>query len=157
MKRFGDFLRLIFISPEVGALLLPFVAYTYVPEWGDVFLKPMIDSVTWGLSAAGMSIGLLVFNYSEGKDLLSPSGGKKLLIAWPGYPALKARWLAALAWCVLGAFACLIATWMVASQLAPRLAITVLTSGIVAAAVSTATVGLARFRLREILAEHGID
>lgn len=153
MKRPMDLFQLALVSPEVVAALMPLVAYTYAPNWADILLKPMSEGVGWGLAAAGIPLAMLAFNYKEGFDLLSLSGGKKVLIEWPGYPALKVRILASFAWCLVGAAACFVATWMVASNQRPQLAIVLLLGGLLAAATATATVGLARFRLRELLGE----
>ena len=153
MNRFADWIRLYLVSPEVVAALMPFVAYTYAPNWADALLKPMAEGLGWGLAAAGLSLAMLGFNYEKGFDLLSLSGGKKILIEWPGYPALKARILASFAWCVIGVVACLVATWMVTSNLRPQLAIVFLLGGLLAAATATATIALARFSLRELLGE----
>lgn len=153
MSRFTDLLRSVFVSPELLFALLPLAVYAYEPTWADLLLKPMSDSVGWGLSAAGLSIGMLAFSYEKGFDLLSLSGGRKVLIEWPDYPMLKARILVAFGWCLVGAAACLISTWMVAKNLHPLLGVTLLISGLIASATASATIGLARFSLRELLGE----
>ena len=153
MNRVKDFLRLVFISPELLFALVPVAIHVYEPTWADMLLKPMSDSVGWGLSAAGLSIGMLAFSYKEGFDLLSLSGGRKVLIEWPDYPKLKARVLGAFGWCLIGVFACICATWMVAKAFHPLLGITFLISGMLSAAAATATIALARFSLRELLGE----
>jgi hypothetical protein len=153
MSRLTDFLRSVFVSPELFFALVPHAIYAYEPTWADMLLKPMSDSVGWGLSAAGLSIGMLAFSYKEAFDLLSLSGGRKVLIEWPEYPMLKARILVAFGWCLVGVAACLISVWMVAKNFHPLLGVTVLISGLIAAATASATVALARFRLRELLGE----
>lgn len=153
MSRILDFARLVFVSPELVLALLPIAIYAYAPDWADIFLKPMGDGLGWGLSAAGLSLAMLTFSYKEGFELLSLSGGKKVLIEWPDYPRLKIRILVAFAWCLLGAFACFCATWMVAKNLQPLLGITFMVSGLLSAAAATATIALARFSLRELLGE----
>ena len=153
MNRLTDFLRSVFVSPELLFALVPLAIYAYEPTWADMLLKPMSDSVGWGLSAAGLSIGMLAFSYKEGFGLLSLSGGRKVLIDWPDYPKLKMRVLGAFGWCLIGAFACVCATWMVAKAFHPLLGITLLISGMFAAATATATIALARFSLRELLGE----
>ena len=80
MNRCLDFLRLIFVSPELLFALVPFAIFAYEPAWADVLLKPMSEGVAWGLSAAGLSLGTLAFSYKEGFDLLSLSGGRKVLL-----------------------------------------------------------------------------
>lgn len=153
MRRTLDFLRLVFVSPELVLALLPIAIYTYTPDWADLLLAPMSDGLRWGLSAAGLSFAMLAFSYKESFELLSLSGGKKVLIDWPDYPKLKMRILVAFAWCLLGAVACVCATWMVAKSLQPLFGVTLMISGLLAAAASTATIALARFSLRELLGE----
>lgn len=153
MNRVKDFLRLVFISPELLFGLVPLAIYAYEPTWADILLKPMSDGVGWGLSAAGLAIGMLIFSYKESYDLLSLSGGRKLLIEWPDYPMLKVRILVALGWCLVGGSACLISAWMVAKDFYPLLGITFLISGLIAAATASASIALARFSLRELLGE----
>ena len=153
MNRFTDFLRSVFVSPELLFTLVPLAVYAYEPTWADMLLMPMSDSVGWGLSAAGLSIGMLAFSYKEGFELLSLNEGRKVLIEWPDYPKLKARVLGAFGWCLVGVFGCLVSVWMVAKNFYPLLGVTFLISGLIAAATASATIGLARFSLRELLGE----
>jgi len=153
MRRILDLFRLVFVSPELVLALLPIAIYTYAPDWADLLLKPMGDGVGWGLSAAGLSLAMLAFSYKEGFELLSLSGGKKVLIEWPDYPRLKMRILVAFAWCLFGACACIGATWMVAKNSHPLFGITFMISGLLSAAAATATIALARFSLRELFGE----
>jgi hypothetical protein len=153
MNRLADFLRAVFVSPELFFALVPLSIYAYEPTWADMLLKPMSDSVGWGLSAAGLSIAMLAFSYKEGFELLSLSGGRKVLIEWPDYPKLKIRVLIAFGWCLIGAFACVCATWMVVNAFHPLLGVTFLISGLLSAGAATATIALARFSLRELLVD----
>lgn len=153
MKQLMDFLRQIFVSLELLFALIPIAIYTYEPLWADMLIRPMRDGIGWGLSAAGISIAMLAFSYKEGFELLSLNGGRKVLIEWPDYPMLKARILVAFGWCLVGVATSLIATWMVAKNYYPFFAVTVLISGLCAAATATSTVALARIRLRELLGE----
>lgn len=148
-----DFFRLVLISPELALALIPIAIYFYAPDWADILLKPMGDGVGWGLSAAGLSLAMLAFSYKEGYELLSLSGGRKVLIEWPDYPRLKVRIVVAFVWCLFGAFACVGATWMVAKNSQPLLGITFMISGLLSAAAATATIALARFSLRELFGE----
>ena len=151
MKRLVDGIRLSLLSPETVVALLPFVVYLYAPDWASVLVKPMKESLTFGLAAAGLTLGAAVFCYREGGDILEPSGAKAVLLEWPGYFMLKARVVASLAWCVAGIGAALAATWLVASDVAPQLGVTVLVAGVLAAAASAASIALARYRIRELL------
>ena len=153
MSRCIELFRLLFVSPELLFSLVPIVVYYYFPAWGDVLLKPMGEGLGWGLSAAALPLGMLAFCYKEGLDLLSLSGGKKVLIEWPGYPMLKARVLVSFGWCLAGVVSCIVAAWMVAKAIHPLFGVTLLVSGLIAAATATATIALARFSLRELLGE----
>lgn len=153
MNRLADTLRMIVVSPEMVMAMIPFGIYAYVPRLADVLIKPMKDGVGFGLAAAGLPLAMLAFNYKEGFELLSPSGGHKVLLEWPDYPMLKVRVIAALVWCTSGAIGGVIAVWMVANDSSPQLAIAILIAGILAASAATATIALARFKLREILGE----
>ena len=153
MNRFTDFLRFTFVSPELLLLITPLAIYTYEPSWANMLVKPMADGVGWGLTAAGISVGMLGFCYKEGFDLLSLSGARKVLIEWPDYPKLKARVLAAFVWCLIGTVSCIGATWMVAKVVQPLLGVTIMIGGLLSAAAATATIALARFSLRELLGE----
>lgn len=153
MRRLADTFRQIVISPEMLMVLIPFGIYAYAPSVADVLVKPMRDGIGLGFGAVGLSVAMLAFNYREGLDLLSPAGKRKILLEWPDYPMLKSRVIAALAWCTCGALSGVIAVWMVASDHFPRLAVSVLVAGILAASASTATIALARFTSREILGE----
>lgn len=153
MRRILDFFRLVIVSPELVMALLPIAVYVYSPGWADILLKPMGEGVGWGLSAAGLCLGMLAFIHKEGFELLSLAGGKKVLIEWPDYSQLKMRILVSFVWCLLGAFACVGATWMVAKNSHPLLGITFMISGLLSAAAATATITLARFSLRELFGE----
>ena len=151
MKRFIDGIRLSLLSPEMVAALLPFVMHLYAPDWTSILLKPMREGLAFGLSAAGVALGSAAFCYKEGGDILEPIGAKAVLLEWPGYFMLKARVVAALAWCVAGIGFALAATWMVASDVAPQLGGTLLVAGVLVSACAAASIALARYRIRELL------
>lgn len=130
---------------------MPFLAYLYSPTVGDVLVKSMKESVVFSLGAVGLPLAMLGFNYKESLELLSPVGTRKVLLEWPGYFMLKTRIVIALSWCVVGMFVCLIGVWFVAIDRMPGLAVAIVISGILVACAATATIGLARFRVREIL------
>lgn len=151
MRRLVDGIRLLLLSPEMVAALLPFVVYLYAPDWASVLVKPMKESLAFGLAAAGLALGAAAFCYREGGDILEPSGANAVLLEWPAYFMLKGRVVAALAWCVAGIGAALAATWLVASSVSPQLGVTVLAAGLLAVGAATASIALARYRIRELL------
>lgn len=153
MKQFRDILRLMFVSPELLVWCLPFLLYTFYPSLADVIVKPMKEGIGFGLGGVMIPLGLLGFCYKEGLDLLAPTGAKKIILDWPDYSMIKARVLAIFFWCVLGALLALIAVFMVSTNSQPQLAITILVAGILSSATATATLALARFRMREIIGE----
>lgn len=152
MRRVADLLRALFLSPELLCAVLPFAVLHYAPSIGDVLLKPMRESLGFGLAAAALPIGMLAFNYKESLELLSPSGSAKVLLEWPDYPMLKNRVLIALGWCTGGLVACALSVWMIAADFQAYMAIALLAAGVLSSGAATATIGLARFRLREVLA-----
>jgi hypothetical protein len=152
MKRVPDLLRALLLSPELLCAVLPFVVLHYVPSIGDVLLKPMRESISFGLAAAALPLGMLAFNYKESLELLSPDGQAKVLLEWPDYPMLKNRVLIALGWCTAGLVACGLSVWMIASDFRLDMAIALLSAGVLSSGAATATIGMARFRLRELLA-----
>ncbi|QLQ26051.1 MAG: hypothetical protein HZT41_15435 [Dechloromonas sp.] len=133
--------------------LLPFVAYAYAPEVADALAKPMKESLTVALGPTALPLAMLAFNYKESLELLSPTGAGKALLEWPDYAMIKDRVVIALGWCVLGMIACGVCGWMVLSDVAPRMAVAIVAAGVLSSAAATATIGLARFRLREILGD----
>jgi hypothetical protein len=153
VKRLLDILRLVVISPELAIALIPFAAYIYAPSLADILVSPMKDSLAFGLTAAALPLGMLAFNYKAGINLLSPTGGRKVLLEWPDYPMLKNRVIAAFVWCIGGSLAGLLGALMVSKDTAARLGVALVVSGILAAAASTATIALARITSREILGE----
>lgn len=153
MKQFKDILRLTLISPELLAGCIPIAIYSFYPGLTEVILKPMKEGIGFGLGGVMIPLGLLGFCYKEGLDLLAPTGAKKIILEWPDYPMIKARVLAIFFWCLLGAFLALAAVVMVSMNSQPQLAIAILVAGILASATATATLGLARFRMREIIGE----
>jgi hypothetical protein len=151
MKRVADVLRALFLSPELMGALLPFVAYAYVPEVADTLAKAMKESLAVALSPTALPLAMLAFNYKESLELLSPTGPGKALLHWTDYTMIKDRVVVALGWCVLGMIACGVGAWMVLSDVASRVGVVIVAAGVLSSAVATATIGLARFRLREIL------
>ena len=153
MKQISDVLRALFLSPELMAALLPFVAYAHAPEVVDTLAKPMKESLAVALGPTALPLAMLAFNYKESLELLSPTGSGAVLLEWPDYPMIKGRVVIAFGWCVLGIIACGVGGWMVLSDVAPRVAVAIVAAGVLSAATATATIGLARFRVREILGE----
>ena len=151
MRRLIDLVRLALVSPELVAVLLPVLAWQYQPEWVIILVKPMKESLVFGLGAAGLALGASTFCYKEGGDILEPSGARAVLLEWPGYYMLKARVVAALVWCATSIGAALVATWMVASDINPQLGATVLVAAVLAAAAATGSIALARYRIRELV------
>ena len=151
MRRAIDLVRLVLVSLEFVAVLTPILAWHYHPEWVNTLVKPMKESLFLGLGAAGLALGATTFCYKEGGDILDPTGAKAVLLEWPGYFMLKARVVAALAWCTAGIVAALTATWMVASDINPQLGASILVAGVLAAAAATGSIALARYRIRELI------
>jgi hypothetical protein len=153
VKQLIDTMRYIFVSPELASVLVPFAIFTFHPELADVLVKPMKDGIVFGLTATALPLAMLAFNYEKGFDLLSPKGARKVLLEWPGYPMVKGRVIASFVWCVIGIAACLLGVWMVATDSLPRMGVAFLVAGILVASASTATIAIARIKVRELLGE----
>jgi hypothetical protein len=151
MMRALDVLRAMLVSPELACVLIPFGIYMHAPWMLDVLVAPMQESVVFALGPAATTLAMLAFNYRESLQLLSPFGQGKVLLDWPGYPMIKNRVLIALGWCVIGLCACSVGAWMITSNREPLLAVAITGSGLMSSGAATVTIGLARFRLREVL------
>lgn len=153
MSSFLDRLRYVFISPEIVGLVIPFAVYASFPTLYDVLVKPRKENFGFGLGATALPVGMLVFNFNQSYDMLSLKDRSKILIEWPDYSILKERVIASFVWCVIGALTCIAAVWMVAIDKLPQLGVAMMVGGILASAIATATIALARFSLREIIGE----
>jgi len=151
MKRFLDVVRSLVLSLEVVALMIVVGVQLYAPDTFSPLMKPMKEGLGFGLGAATLALGALAFSYKEGSDILDPSGGKHVLLEWPGYFMLKSRILAAFCWCGIGIGAILVATWAVAIDVRTQHAAALLVGGVFVSAIAAASVAIARLRVRELL------
>ena len=153
MRKFAELLRFTLVSPETVALLIPFLGPVYFPDFVELFRKRIELDLMFSLAASGLAIGMLSLSYSQGAEILAPSGAKKVILDWPDYRGLKARIIVSWLWCVLGASSAIIALYMVSTNRHALWGTSLLLGGILSAATATALVSVARISSREIFRE----
>lgn len=149
MKRIAEVLRVVFISPEFLAGSIPFAISSYWPEPANFAAQLLASDTKWALGMAAIPIGLLVGTYGFASDVLSLSGAKKAILAWPDYWKLKMRVLVALGYCIVGFGFVIGGVYSVAHHRLVWGATTAI-SGALCAAGAIASVALARWTIREI-------
>lgn len=152
MNRILEFLRAVIISPEMLAGCLPFVVSPYWPEPANFAAQQLASDTKWAFSIAAIPLGLLAATYAFGSDILSPTGGKKALLAWPDYWKLKMRIVVAFGYCLLGCALIVCGVYLVAHQI-PVWGANLAIAGVLCAAAALASVALARLNIREIVQE----
>lgn len=150
MKRFVEFLRAVFISPEIVAGGLPFAISFYWPEPATFAGHQLASDTKLALGTASIPLGLLATTYAFGSDILSPSGAKKALLSWPEYWRLKMRLVVALGFCLLGFICGMFGVYLVLHQNLVWGA-TMIIAGVLLSASALASVALAKWAIREIL------
>lgn len=151
MNRALDLLRYTFISPELLGLAAVLAIYSFFPNIFEFPLKLLSDGQSIGLGAAGVSVACLAFCFQRGFEMLDPSGVGSVIMEWPGYPMLKGRVVAAMAWCVLAVAGSLVAMWLVAVDPEASVAGALLIAVLLTAVISVASIALASMRIRELL------
>lgn len=151
MNRALDLIRYTFISPEVLGLAVVLAVYAFFPEIFGFPLKLLSDGQSVGLGAAGVSVACLAFCFQRGFEMLDPSGAGSVIMEWPGYPMLKGRVVAAMAWCVFAVAGSLVAMWLAAVDHGASAAGAILVAALLTAVVSVASIALASMRIRELL------
>ena len=83
--------------------------------------------------------------------MLSPEGAGKVLLQWPHYYLLKSRVFVCLAWCAIACGIGFASISMILLEWHTEIAVGLLIGGVLSAAGATATLAMARVRLRELL------
>jgi hypothetical protein len=152
MNRLFDVLRATFISPEMFCLLLPLGIWMYWPGPFHFVTAQVYGDFKWGLSAALVPAGFFASSYKLGTDVLSPQGARKILLEWPEYWMLKHRVVLALIFCAWAVVIVFIALYLIAQDRA-SIGAALLLSGWLSGVAALCSVGLARWKVREILGE----
>lgn len=152
MNRILEFFRAVIISPEMLAVCLPFVVSSYWPEPANFAAQQLASDTKWAFSIAAIPLGLLATTYAFGSDILSPTGGKKVLLAWPDYWKLKMRIVVAFGYCLLGCGLIVCGVYFVTHQ-NPVWGGNLAIAGVLCASAALASVALARLTIREIVRE----
>ncbi len=150
MRKLGEFLRVVFISPELVAGGLPFVISFYWPEPATLVGQQFASDAKWALGAATIPLGLLATVYAFGTDILSPSGAKKAVLSWPDYWKLKMRLVVALGFCLLGFICGMLGVYLVLHENLVWGA-TIVIAGLFLSAASLASVAFAKWTIRELI------
>ncbi len=152
MKTFFDYARLVFVSPELLALVFVVGLFSYMPGPFEFVTAQIANDFKWGVGAAALPLGLLVACYKTGTELLSPKGKRSTLLDWPDYPKLKRRVVFTLVACFLGFLLAIIGLYLVAKHGLPT-GTMLIASGIAWSSASLATIALAAWNARELLGE----
>lgn len=133
-------------------LLAPIAVWYYWPEPAEFIASQIVGDLKWGFGAALVPLGLIATCYSFGTDILSPKGGRKILLEWPDYWMVKSRIVFAMVFCGIATVIALIGLYWVAKGNS-SLGVALIAAGWLSSAISLATVALARWTAREILGE----
>ncbi len=152
MNRLIDIIRSVLISPEMLCLVLPIGIWTYWPGPFQFVTTQIYEDFKWGVGAALVPAGFFASSYNLGTDVLSPHGARKALLEWPDYWMLKNRVVMAVIFCGGAVFVVFLALYLIAESKA-SLGAALLLSGWLSAFAALCSVGLARWKIREILGE----
>lgn len=152
MNRLIDIIRSVLISPEMPCLLLPIGIWTYWPGPFEFVTTQISADFKWGIGAALVPAGFFASSYNLGTDLLSPHGARKVLLEWPGYWMIKNRAVIAVIFCGVAVLVVFFALYLIAGSKS-SLGAALLFSGWLSAFAALCSVGLARWKAREILGE----
>lgn len=152
MKNLLDFLRSIIVSPELVAALIPVAVYGIWSEPANLVASEIAKDVKWGIGLTVAPITFGIAAYKLGTDVLSPHGTRRAILDWPDYPMLKNRVLLTLGFCVCGFLLGLSGLYVMVQQKS-HFGAALLFSGLFSSAISLVTLGLAKWKVREIFRE----
>jgi hypothetical protein len=152
MKTFMDVIRAFLVSPEVIALVLPFAVDFYWPEPAVFFAEQCATDMKWAFGAAAIPLAFIAATYQIGGEIIAPHGARQAILDWPDYSMLKNRIVLGLVFCILG-LALGIAGAFVVGHYKSRVGATMIFSGLLVSATALASVGLAKWKVREFFLE----
>lgn len=153
MKKLLDIVRMLLISPELVAGLAVVAINSMSASIGNIVLSLLSSDQKWALGLiGGVPMTLLVTCYKLGTDILSPQGKRKVLLEWPEYWRLKYRVVYSLVVCVMALIAGVVGFLFILNEKSEVAAMLIIGAWAVAA-TSTASIALAKWRIREILSE----
>lgn len=152
MKTIVEYARVYLISPEVATVLAAAAILVVKPTVLEALGRTLLSGGT-GLDTALFfaPFALAMLSYKWGDDILNPPD-KAALIEWPDYWRLRLRVWASLAFAALGITAWVIGFLMLTLSQAHAIAACLIVASGGLLLVSTATVGVARLMIKEILA-----
>lgn len=152
MNRPIDIIRSALISPEMLCLILPIGIWTYWPAPFQFVTTQVYADFKWGVGAALVPAGFFATSYKLGTDVLSPHGARKVLLEWPDYWMLKNRVIMAVIFCGFAVCVVFFSLYLIAES-KTSLGAALLFSSWLSAFSALCSVGLARWKIREILGE----
>ncbi len=151
MKRFADWLRIIFWSPEFASILIV-AGVTY--KWPQLLHRIgkyfIVDELGIETSILSLPIILTVATYKMGRDLLNPEDKREILTEWPEYWLLKNRVRAALAFSA-GSCVGFIVGWFLIQEGEVEIGAATSMASILVGAFSLVTVAMAKIDGRDVL------
>ncbi|MEO7863340.1 MAG: hypothetical protein ABIU05_23470 [Nitrospirales bacterium] len=133
-------------------LILPLGIWAYWPAPFQFMATQLYGDFKWGLGAALVPAGFFASSYMLETDLLSPHGSRKVLLEWPDYWMIKNRVVMAVVFCGSAVIVVFLALYLIAESKS-SLGAAFLLSGWLSAFAALGSVGLARWKIREILGE----
>lgn len=152
MRRAFECLRVILVSPEIAVALLVLLLAIRYPETlvalSRLLRSPQLDAST--LVLLGIPSSLVIGTYSLGIRVLRPGAGRNVLIQWPDYWQLRVRVFVAFGYAVAGLVGW-IAGWYCVQLEMPIFGVALALGSVLVAAISFASVAIARIMVREVL------
>ena len=152
MKRLLEGMRVYILSPELAAIVATFAVNQAWPAFFEMLGQTVKSSATGieaGLFFAILAPALLTYKWSD--DILNPSD-KTVLTGWPEYWRLKNRVWASLVFCGVAAVCWMGGILAISMNGSVRWGAASLVVGGLVALICTATVGIARLMIKEVLA-----
>lgn len=151
MRRLVDILRFVVISPEILVFAIVTLLSIGIPSLFEGVISIVHNNLSCGVTGAAAPVAMLVWGWTQCWELLSPTEAQRVLLDWPDYPMLRDRAIACLAWCGLGSGIGFIGVVLMSGDAYRDIGVGVFLGGILAAVTATASLGLARLKLRELL------
>jgi hypothetical protein len=152
MTRLIDAMRALIISPEAVVLALSWAAYLYWPS-PFVFLSGLIGAdLKSCIEVLAFPSSITGAAYTLSTDVISPQGSRSRLLDWPEYWMLKHRVVLALFFCAVTVPMTAVGWYMIAQYHSASGAALIL-AAYSTGCVTTISLGLARWRSRELFRE----
>ena len=152
MRIMSDWLRAFLVSPETLAAVTTAGICYYWPSAAEFVAQLMGADFKWSVGILGVQLAMLVGAYQIGTDILSPQGTRNIILDWPSYPMLKNRIVISIIFCALSLVASGAGLLLIRSAVS-SLGTTLVIASLFVGSTAVTTVGLAKWKAREILRE----